>query len=224
MVTIRFENGYLSVPKFGVTLDLAYTTVSTIGTNWVIYYNSKKVISREPQFFQDENLQPFASLGDLQTRINDNALVPYFKAKQTIDPKSNQIANVYVEYDSIDVTPNRTGQYIVEVDFVESYNINGNNFMANLVVSGDLNDTINFLNYEPKEIGGTGENTTEVTTGLTVNSGTDVRNCRRFRFVYDLVQDNNYNFSLQFAGEGANGEATIYRSVITVEHKPNIGE
>jgi len=221
MITLNFDNGKLLIPEFGAVLDLKYVTFNEFGDNWVLNYNTRKIISRNPVFFQDENGDPFTSITAVQTAITENIVEPYFQVKQKTNPISNQVANVYVEYDSIDVTPTQNGQHIVEIDFVESYNVNRNNFMANLVVSGGLSETINFLNYEPKEIGGSGVNTTEATTGLTVNSDTDVRNPRRFRFVYDLTAGNDYNFSLQFAGEENNAEAVIYRSVISVEFKPN---
>ena len=221
MITLNFDNGKLLIPEFGAVLDLNYVTFEEFGDNWVLHYNTRKIISRQPVFFQDENGDPFTNISAVQTAITENNVQPYHRIKQKTDPISNQVANVYAEYDSIDVTPTQTGQHIIEIDFVESYNTNRNNFMVNLVVSGGLSETINFLNYEPKEIGGSGVNTTEATTGLTVNSGTDVRNPRRFRFVYDLTAGTDYNFSLQFAGEEANAEAVIYRSVMSVQFKPN---
>jgi len=225
MITLDFNNGKLLVPEFGGVFDLNYVTFSELGGNWVLYYNTKKVISRAPAFFQDSEGGTFASLTELNETVSNNITpddpVSFFRLSAKSDPESNQLANVYAEYDSLSITAPATGRYIVEIDFLESYNSNRNNFMADLVVSGGISETINFLKYEPKEIGGTGINTVEATTGVNVNSGTDVRIPRRFRFVYELTAATDYVFSLQFAGQEADAEAVIYRSVISVEFKPN---
>lgn len=146
---------------------------------------------------------------------------PFYKAKQNTDPEVNQIANVFVEYDSLTFTANYTGQHVIHVNFIESYNRNGDNFMANLVIGLE---TINILSYEPKEIGGDGITAIESTTGIQIDTGTDVRNPREFTMLKDLTKGEEYTVSLQYAGQGLNGEAAIYRSLISVEYKPNTNE
>lgn len=150
----------------------------------------------------------------------DSSNTSLWRTNQTTEGLVNQQSNIYEDYLTLTFTPKLTGNYEIGVDFIRSHNTNSDNFRANIDITGGITENIKVLDYESREIGGSGEVLNVLSGGSIVgniNSGTDVRIPASKKVVRELTEGVSYTVKLEWNCQSGNDEGAIYRGLITVK-------